>query len=61
MITQNNICTKENPYREGAEGKWIHPEAQLVYAEYDSLANGGSYDRYECPNCGVSFWVQLPD
>jgi len=29
--------------------------------EYDSLANGGSYEIYKCKNCGKCEYSQLPD
>lgn len=38
-----------------------HPDAKEVGEDYGSLADGGSRVRYECPHCGLRFWVQLPD
>lgn len=54
------VCTPERPWSEG-EGAAIHPDARFLYAEDAGLAEGGSYDRYECPNCHLRFWVTVPD
>jgi len=45
----------------GDNGRWQHPDAKHLFDEYGSLGEGGSYARYECPNCGLRFWVTLPD
>jgi hypothetical protein len=54
-------CTKEKPMPKGDPGRWAHPDAEFLFAEDGSLSDGGSYDRYECPNCGKRFWVEIPD
>ena len=54
------ICTKEAPWSED-KGRAIHPDAKLQYDKYNGLTGGGDYSRYECPNCGLRFWVTLPD
>ena len=38
-------------------------EHQWVYIddEYDSLANGGSYEVYRCATCGMVSFSMLPD
>lgn len=55
-------CTAEAPMPAGAASYlWRHPFAKCTETEYDSLANGGSYDKYECPHCARTFWVELPD
>lgn len=52
------ICTKEKPWTE-AEGRWAtHPDAEDI-GERDF--GGGEYCvHYRCPNCGHSFYVELP-
>lgn len=49
-------CTKETPRPANAPASefWKHPDAVM---EYD----GDSYERYECPNCGLRFSVTIPD
>lgn len=54
------ICTKENPWTPD-KSRAIHPDAIVIQEDYGSLASGGSYELYECPNCGLKFWVTLPD
>lgn len=54
-------CTKEAPMPKGAGGYWEHPDAHTVGEEYNGLSGGGDYERYTCPNCGLSFRVELPD
>lgn len=56
-MTAETICTKAEPNREANR----HPDAKYVVDEYGSLASGGSYEIYKCPNCGRRFYVQLPD
>jgi hypothetical protein len=45
----------------GDKGRWSHPDAQDVGSDDGSLASGGCYDIYNCPNCGLRFYVQVPD
>jgi len=52
------ICSKDLPRPEGAEGQWAHPDAKRLY---DRDTSDGSYERYECPNCGLHFNVTVPD
>lgn len=54
------VCKKEAPWSED-KGMAVHPDAKHLYDEYGSLAQGGSYERYECPHCKLRFWVTLPD
>lgn len=45
-------CTKDAPNRDAH----VHPDAKCVY-------DGGweqEYERYECPHCGLSFKVTVP-
>ena len=56
----NKVCTKDTPKPKDAKG-WAHPDAKLLFEEYGGLSGGGDYERYECPHCGESFWVELPD
>lgn len=34
---------------------------RYVEDEYDSLANGGSYEKWQCDHCGKVTWISLPD
>ena len=56
------ICTKERPMpRPIPEGtRWSHPDA-IETGQTDYQSAYGSYDEYSCPNCGKTFWVELPD
>jgi hypothetical protein len=54
-------CTKTMPYSKDYTGKWSHPDSKHVRDDYGSLASGGSYEHRKCPNCGLSFRIQLPD
>ena len=51
------VCTKEKP---DATAR-VHPDAKLLYEEYNGLGGGGDYERWECPHCGERFYVELPD
>lgn len=52
-------CTKENPISdnviivEGITYRIYHPDAKCVGESYD-----GADDKYECPHCKVSWWVE---
>lgn len=39
------------------------PHKALVYVrdDYGSLADGGSYEVYDCARCGKRLYVMLPD
>lgn len=41
---------------DGSEHEWVYKDD-----EYGSLADGGSYEVYECTVCGKTKYVQLPD
>lgn len=60
-MTDRQICSKENPYPQDGVGYWQHPDAKIVSEEYNGLSGGGDYLMYKCPNCGLSFYVELPD
>ena len=62
------ICTREHPYShaaafdaQGNRVRWQHPDAVMLYEEYNGLSGGGDFERYKCPHCGLTFWVELPD
>lgn len=40
-----------------------HPdhEYRWIEDEYGSLAEGGSYEIYECRKCGQKHYCQMPD
>lgn len=62
-MTERQVCTAAhrcpNPPVKGE--RWQHPDAKCVAEDYGSLADGGSYEKYQCPHCGNQFWVELPD
>ena len=58
-MTERYICTKEEPWTK-EKGRSAHPDAVFLYDEYNGLS-GGDYERYECPNCKLRFWVTLAD
>lgn len=45
----------------GDTGRWVHPDAIEGEQEDYGLAGGGSYARFTCPHCKLSFRVELPD
>ncbi len=55
MSTERKTCTKESPMPEGAEGRWLHPDAKRLPSTSDY------YDTYRCPHCGKVFDVELPE
>lgn len=66
MTTLTHYCTQSNPMppeskRDQMGDHWIHENAIEIDTDYGSLAEGGSYVKYRCPNCNHEFWVQLPD
>jgi predicted RNA-binding Zn-ribbon protein involved in translation (DUF1610 family) len=50
---KREICTKENP-SDKTPYKWIHPDAVCIDS-YDAWEEGESWDKFECPHCGVVF------
>jgi hypothetical protein len=58
-MSQRFRCTPETPYtKERAEafgGRAYHPDAKVVDSSCDCC------EAYKCPNCGLSFKVELPD
>ncbi len=60
-VSDRYICTKDVPWSQDKSKRAIHPDARLMFSEYGSLAQGGSYERYYCPHCKTKFWVTLPD
>lgn len=61
MTPERKICTAEQPWKPEWTKGTIHPDAKVLFVEEGSLAQGGDYERCGCPNCGLKFWVQLPD
>ena len=63
MTQERNICTKDRPYVPEAGGRWQHPDAAEIDEDY-GIGGGvadGDYIQYSCPNCGLKFWVELPN
>lgn len=62
-ILKEFVCTPEDPWTKEKVGELraIHPDAISRGDEYGSLSEGGSYEHFECPNCGKHFRVELPD
>ena len=60
-VSTRQLCTKERPMPKGAPGMWQHSDAKSLYEEFNGLSGGGDYERFECPHCGLRFYVELPD
>lgn len=54
----DNICTKEKPYKNGAKGRWQHLAA-IEVGEYD--LDYSTFVKYKCPHCGLAFTCELPN
>lgn len=53
-----HICTKDDPWSPD-KGEWAtHPEAE--YFGYRDFELGEYREKYHCPHCGHSFYVELP-
>lgn len=59
MSDERKTCTKENPYRRELGGRWCHPDAEEVGEQRDGYPGGDLVDMH-CPNCGITFEVELP-
>lgn len=52
-------CTKDEPKKERSQiidGKRVttyHPDARVTFSSHD-----GADDHYECPHCGLAWWVE---
>ena len=46
-------CTKDNP-SDLTPYEWCHPDAVCIDS-YDGWEEGTSYDKKQCPHCGVIF------
>lgn len=57
-ITEPYVCTAVDPGTPEKSKLAIHPDAKYLSAtDY----GGGEYcEKYECPNCGKRFEVELP-
>ena len=58
-MTERKTCTVDAPMPADDQGRWMHPDAKEIDSDYGSAY--GTYERYECPNCGLRFWVELAD
>ena len=63
ISTERNICTLESPYSKDKGGRWQHPDAIEISEDYGKGGGvaDGDYIQYECPNCKLKFWVELPN
>lgn len=54
------ICTKEKPFprKPTYHEKWEHPDA-IYEGDYD-YEDGTVAEEYYCPNCKLTFYVELP-
>ena len=51
------ICTKQNPYHKSEfndEHHWVHPDA-------NSIREWSNCEKFECPNCKLTFTVEYPE
>lgn len=56
--TGRHICTKEDPWTPEKGSRSTHPDAEYLF---DRDFGGGEYcEKYRCPHCGHSFYVELP-
>lgn len=53
------VCTSAEPWTPEKGEYATHPDAREVGDQEDGYP-GGDYQRYECPNCGKRFKVELP-
>ena len=52
------VCTKENPWTPEKGTPVTHPDAK--YLGDRDFGLGEYCEQYECPHCGKSFYVELP-
>lgn len=51
-------CTKDAPWTPDKGTPAVHPDADYLF---DRDFGGGEYcEKYRCPNCGESFYIELP-
>ncbi len=53
-------CSPERPWTKADGTPARHPNARTLFTEEGSTYDGGDYDRMECPDCGVRWWMNLP-
>lgn len=49
------VCTAERPWKQGEPSHW-HNDARIV-----GECREGCCNKYQCPHCGFTFLVELPD
>lgn len=57
-MTDRFVCTKDNPWSKDKAERATHPDAKWVRDYY--YEDGGGKDVYECPNCKLTFSVEIP-
>lgn len=58
-ILDRHICTAADPYDPTRHWKGRHPDAREV-GEQENGWPGGDIVTYQCPNCGITFKMELP-
>jgi hypothetical protein len=53
-----HTCTAADPWAPGKGTPALHPDAETLA---DRDFGGGEYcEKYRCPHCGLTFYVELP-
>jgi hypothetical protein len=55
---ERHSCTKEDPWAPEKGGRATHPDAK--YQGDRDFGLGEYCERYWCPHCGHTFYVELP-
>jgi len=60
MATEDgrHVCTADDPWTPEKSDRAIHPDAE--YLGDRDFGLGEYCERYRCPHCGHSFYVELP-
>ena len=57
MTVEYYVCTEDSPWQGTIRA--VHPDA-VSDGDDDDYGTEGCYARYQCPNCGLRFRVELP-
>ena len=64
---EERVCSPAAPFDKGnpdhGKFRWEHPDAILVLEDYGKGGGvaDGDFEKYRCPNCGHSWWEELPN